>query len=85
MNRRGVGVVLIAVAAFLFAARYLAAAIYGSNTTGSWDAELFHGMYGYVGSGLTTAAIVALVAGIAYIVFGELTEGRRRGGDGSQG
>ena len=61
------------------------AAIYGSNTAGSWDAEVFRGMYSYVGSGLTTAAIVALVTGIAYIVFGELTDGRRRGGDGSQG
>jgi hypothetical protein len=85
VNRRGVGVVLIAIAAFLFAARYVTAAVYGSNTSGSWDAEVFRGLYSYVGSGLTTAAIVALVAGIAYIVFGELTEGGRRRGDRSQG
>ena len=79
MTRRGVGLGFIAIAAFLFAARFIAAAIFGSGVT-SWDADLFHSMYGYVGSGLTTAAVVALIAGIAYLVWGELTEGRSRGG-----
>jgi hypothetical protein len=83
LTRRGVGLGLIAIAAFLYAARYVSAAIFGSGVK-SWDAELFRAMYGYVGSGLTTAAIIALVAGIVFIVFGELTEGRSRG-DGSQG
>jgi hypothetical protein len=80
VTRPGVGLGLIAIAAFLFATRYVSAAIFGSNAT-SWDAELFHGFYRDIGSGLTTAAIVALIAGTAYLVWGELTEGRsRRGG-----
>lgn len=83
LTRRGVGLGFIAIAAFLYSVRFVCAAIFGSGAS-SWDAEFFRALYAYVGSGLTTAAVVALVAGIAFIVFGELTEGRKRG-HGSQG
>ena len=86
MTRRGVGFGFCAVAAFLFATRYVCAAIFGSGVK-SWDAGLFHSMYGYVGSGLTTAAVVSLVVGIVYLVAGELLDVLRRGArnDASQG
>jgi hypothetical protein len=86
VTRRGVGFGFCAVAAFLFAARYVCAAIFGSGVK-SWDAGLFHAMYGYVGSGLTTAAVVSLVVGIVYLVAGELLDivPRSRRGNASQG
>ena len=86
MSRRGVGFGFCAVAAFLFATRYVCAAIFGSGVT-SWDQELFHGMYINVGSGLTTAAVISLVVGIAYLIVGELLDlvGHRGRDDASQG
>jgi hypothetical protein len=62
MNRRGAGLAFLAMAAALFAARYVTAAIYGSNITG-WNSENFRAMFQYVGGGLTAAAAVALVVG----------------------
>lgn len=73
MTRRGVGFGFCAIAAFLFATRFVRAAIFGSGVK-SWDADLFRTMYQYVGSGLTTVAEVALIVGILYIVAGELTD-----------
>jgi hypothetical protein len=86
VSRRGVGFGFCAVAAFLFAARFVCAAIFGSAVT-SWDAEGFQAMYRYVGSGLTTAALISLVVGIVYLVAGELLDLQRRGrrDDASQG
>ncbi len=71
MNRRATGAVFCAIAAFLFAARYIAAAIFGSGVS-SWDAGLFDAMMGYVGSGLTIASAVALFIGIGYLIAGEI-------------
>jgi hypothetical protein len=70
--RRAIGLGFCAIAAFLFAARYICAAIFGSNVA-SWSAELFRAMYGYVGPGLSIAAGVSLVVGIVYLVWGERT------------
>ncbi len=61
-----------AIAAFLFAARYVCAAIFGSGVS-SWNAFLFRNMYGYVGSGLSVAAGISLLVGIVYLVWGEIT------------
>ncbi len=47
MSRRGVGFGFCAVAAFLFATRYLSAAIFGSNRTG-WSSEGFNALMDYV-------------------------------------
>jgi hypothetical protein len=70
MTRRGVGFGFCAVAAFLYASRFVCAAIFGGHVT-SWDGDLFRAMYGYVGSDLTIAAVVSLVVGIAYLIWGE--------------
>jgi mannose/fructose/N-acetylgalactosamine-specific phosphotransferase system component IIC len=75
--RQIVGLGFCAIAAFLFAARYICAAIFGSNVS-SWSAELFRAMYGYVGSGLSIAAGVSLLVGIAYLIRGQRTDGQEK-------
>lgn len=70
--RRIVGLGFCAIAAFLFAARYMCAAIFGSGVS-SWSAALFRNMYGYVGSGLSVAAGISLLVGIVYLAWGEKT------------
>ena len=70
MNRRAVGIGFCFIAAFLFATRYISAAIFGSNVV-SWDEALFNGMLRYVGNTLTLLSIVSLVAGIVYLVLAE--------------
>ena len=71
MNRRAAGVCFCAIAAVLFAARYLTAARFGSGVL-SWDAGLFRAMLEYVGTPLLTLSILSLVAGIAYLIFSEI-------------
>ncbi len=73
MNKRGTGVAFIAIAAFLFSAKYISAAIFGSGVL-SWNDELFNAMLTYVGSPLNISSIVALMIGIAYIAWGEYEE-----------
>ena len=70
MNRRAAGVCFCAIAAVLFATRYITAAIFGSGVV-SWDAGLFRAMLEYVGTPLLTLSILSLVVGIAYLVFSE--------------
>ncbi len=73
MNRRITGTIFLAVAAFLYAARYLAAAIFGSGIT-SWNRELFASMLSYVGNNLIILSIVFALAGLAYLVWAETKE-----------
>ena len=73
MSRRTTGNTLIAVSAFLFAAHFLAAAVFGSNVA-SWDADLFRAMLQYTDQGLSTASLVALIAGVVYLPWAELSE-----------
>ncbi len=73
MNRRSAGVCFLAIAAFLYAARHLAAAIYGSGSP-SWSSELYQGMLAYVGADLWVLSAVAAVAGIGYLVWAELRD-----------
>jgi hypothetical protein len=72
MNKRATGVVFIAVAAFLFATRYIAAAIFGSGVR-SWEAGLFDAMLEYVGPELPILSGVSLLAGVVYLVLAEVT------------
>ncbi len=67
--RQFIGLGFCAIAAFLFAARYICAAIFGSGVS-SWSPDLFRNMYKYVGSGLSVAAGIALLVGIVYLVWG---------------
>jgi len=71
MSRRAAGVVLVGCAALLEAARYLSAAIYGSNMI-SWNADLFQAMLQYVGNGLMVWSLVLLAVGIGYLIWAEV-------------
>lgn len=75
MNRRSVGVCFLAIAAFLYAIRYLAAAIYGIGSS-SWSNELYQKMLEYVGTDLFVLSAVAAVAGIGYLVWAEMRDHR---------
>jgi hypothetical protein len=77
MPRRTAGISMIIVSAMLYATRYLAAAIFGSGVI-SWSQELFQAMLQYIGQGLTIWSVVALVAGISYLVWAEVDEIRVR-------
>jgi hypothetical protein len=70
MNRRAAGVMFCCISAFLFSSRYIAAAIFGSGVK-SWSARLFNAMLNYVGNTLTVWAVIALIAGIVYLVIAE--------------
>lgn len=73
MNKRGTGVAFIAIAAFLFSAKYISAAIFGSGLS-SWDQGLFNAMLEYIGYPLSICSVIALLIGLAYIVWGEYEE-----------
>jgi len=78
MSKRGTGVAFIAIAAFLFSAKYISAAIFGSGVL-SWNKELFNAMLSNVGSPLSICSIVALIIGVAYITWGEYEEFKNKG------
>lgn len=71
MSRRATGVAFLAISAFLFGIRFIAAAIFGSGLT-SWDANMFNAFLSYVDQGLTTASVVALILGTAYLLWAEI-------------
>jgi hypothetical protein len=71
MNRRAAGVTFLAIAALLYIARHLSAAIFGSGVQ-SWNSDLYRGMLSYVGSDLLVLSIVAALVGIVYLLWGEL-------------
>ena len=73
MNYKGVGAVFCLISSILMSARYIAAAIFMSNTS-SWSGELFNEALSYVGSPLTVAAIAALIAGIGFLGFGMIRD-----------
>ena len=73
MNKRGTGVAFIAIAAFLFSAKYISAAIFGSSVA-SWDEDLFNAMLEYIGYPLSICSDIALLIGLAFIVWGEYEE-----------
>lgn len=73
MSRRTTGTLLIVVSAILYSARYLSAAIFGASLA-NWSADLFNAMLEYVGQDLVTWSLVALVAGLVYLVWAEVDE-----------
>lgn len=80
MNKRATGAAFCAIAALLFAARYIAAAIFMSNDS-SWSANLFAAGLEYVGVGLPIASGIALAVGIFYLAWAEMeNRGSRRDG-----
>lgn len=71
MGRRATGMVFIGIAAFLYAVRYVSAAIYGSGTQG-WSREMFSYLLDYVGTAPKTLSILALIVGILYLLWAEI-------------
>ncbi len=71
MDRRFTGIGFCGIAAFLYASKYIAAAIYGSSQT-TWNSELFQGLLHYVGNSLNVLSIIALIVGIIYLVLAEV-------------
>ena len=71
MSRRTTGNTLLVIAALMYSVRYVAAAIFGSGVT-SWNERLFNSMLSSVGSELVTLSVIALVAGIVFLVWAEL-------------
>jgi hypothetical protein len=71
MNKRSAGIILICISAFLYGIRYVSAAIFGSNVS-SWDSQLFDEMLHYVGIGPLVLSVLALIAGIVYLIIAEL-------------
>ena len=76
MNNKITGAIFCLIAAILAGARYVAAAIFMSNTA-AWNAELFGNSLSYVGPNLLIAAIAALVVGIGFLVCGLLKDGKK--------
>ena len=76
MNNKGIGAIFCLISAVLESTRYIAAAIFMSNVT-SWDSSLFQEGLSYVGSPLKIAAIVALVAGICFLVYGLFQDSKK--------
>lgn len=77
MNKRTAGVGLLAIAAFLYATRYIAAAIFGSGIA-SFSTELFRSMLQYVGIAPLVWSTLAAIAGVAYLVWAEIDERSQR-------
>lgn len=67
-----VGGMLLCISAFLYAARYITAAIFMGGGLNNWSADLFQASYGYVGNGLTTWSTLALFAGLGMIATGTI-------------
>lgn len=76
MNRRGTGVIFILIAALLYCAKYISAAIFGSGIS-SWSSDLYNAMLKYVGSSLNKWSILALIIGVLYLLWEELVELRK--------
>ena len=73
MSNRSIGLAFLAIGAFLFAMRYVAAAIYISGGP-SKDSRLFaHGL-DFVGSLPLTLATVSAILGCVFFVRGELDQ-----------
>jgi choline-glycine betaine transporter len=73
MSKRLTGCTFIAIAAFLFATRYVSAAIFMSNIE-SHGRELFQSGLRAVGQGLHLWALTALIIGVVYLVLGERSD-----------
>lgn len=71
MSRRTAGICLICAAAFLFAAQFLTAAIFGSGVV-SWNQEIFKSMMQATDHGLILWSKIAFSVGLFYLVWAEI-------------
>ncbi|NEN85713.1 hypothetical protein [Paenibacillus elgii] len=73
MSRRAAGVIFLAISAFLTGVKYLTASIYSTSVPASaYGADSFKQWLDYVGGNLTTYSIIALIAGIIYLILAEI-------------
>ncbi len=75
-----IGTELLKIAAFLYAARYIAAAVFMGPGLSNWNADLFKSSYQYVGSELTTWAIISAIAGVVLIIVALIGQRTGKGG-----
>jgi len=73
VNRRAAGVGFCFIAAFLFATRYMAAAIFSTGVA-SWNSNLFREMLKYMGNSLVVLSLISLIVGIVYLVLAETSK-----------
>jgi hypothetical protein len=76
MTRPTTGTLLLIAATLLYCTYFLSAAMYGSSAQG-WNADLFDAMLQYVGPDLLFWSKAALVVGIIYLLWAEVTELKR--------
>ena len=76
MKRRTAGIGLIFTAAMLYASRFITAALFGSGAM-SWNKDFFRSLLQYTDQGLTTVSIIALVAGLIYLVWAEIETAKK--------
>ena len=62
------GCTLLCISAFLYAVRYIAAALYVGPGSKSWSSRLFSSSYEYVGTGLTRWAVISLLLAIVCFI-----------------
>lgn len=77
MKRRTTGCVFVAIAAFLYAARFLAAANYVSNMQ-NHGADIFQRSMSCVGSNLHLWSFVAMIIGVVYLALDEWSDWKRQ-------
>ena len=63
-----VGMEFLKIAAFLFAARHVAAALFMGPGLKNWDSELFGASYRFVGNELTVLSGVCVVLGVTFLI-----------------
>jgi hypothetical protein len=79
LSRRTTGAAFCAIAALLFGVRYVVAAqLFAGMNPGAIDSSTLDLYLGYVGTPLLAGSVVALVVGIAYLVWAELEDLRKR-------
>ena len=77
MNKRGAGVLFCLIAAILFSARYISAAIFMSGVV-SWSKDLFLSSLEYIGYPLLSLSTLSLIVGVAYLIWAEWEEWKMR-------
>ena len=73
MSKRLTGVFFCLIAALLYSAQYISAAIFGSGVS-SWNPDLFRNMLLTVGDELPTWATYSLFVGVAYLAWAEISK-----------
>lgn len=73
MNKRGVGAIFCIIASVLYITKYIAAAIYLSNSQ-SWSEDLFYDGVSYIGNSIQYLSIISAIVGIGYLVIAEIED-----------